>query len=290
MQYRHGYSKPVPRDPERALLLGLPVPNNQHFSAWRTANMLGPDIHRKAGRRTGYPIHLHCWLLLGRVIPLETVKQNLRVFVQSSKDFWRDNVKDWMYSPIHKSGTIDCFEQGVFGSRGPRVKGGRSVRDRKPHFPGSPLRNPAIRGLIQSAIMPEKSGNGYSPRCSASSPLLPRLPLEIAMEIVDVVSSVPLSMDRITDTRNILEAFRWPIPSSYWIRRCEPSLVLEVDELAKSGKPVDWAGLCLGLEQLMVDRHWFCKSGLHYRRRVLRLLGGIKERFDGIMSGPVVQN
>ncbi|KAL2863964.1 uncharacterized protein BJX67DRAFT_384144 [Aspergillus lucknowensis] len=110
-------------------------------------------------------------------------------------------------------------------------------------------------------------------------------PVEIALMIINQIQyGSSLSQERIRDTRSALEAFQWTLRDSYWIKRCEPELVYEVGDLVASGKSVDSAEFCLGPEELMVEPHWFCNSGLECRKRILRLLRGIKARFDEIVE------
>ncbi|QMW29431.1 hypothetical protein G4B84_004766 [Aspergillus flavus NRRL3357] len=105
-------------------------------------------------------------------------------------------------------------------------------------------------------------------------------PLDVAILIVDqIYGSRPCSLEMLRDTRNLLEAFQWKLPDTYWRTRCESRLVFEMDDLIRENRPVNWKEFCLGLEELLLDKDWFCNSGMRIRLRTLTSLGGIKECF-----------
>lgn len=91
-------------------------------------------------------------------------------------------------------------------------------------------------------------------------------------------------LDGITDTRNLLAAFQWDLPVSYWQSRCKPDLIFEVKDLIDGGVSVDWSELCLGLEELLFDEEWYSTSGLRNRGRIFGMLGRIKELFQSILE------
>ncbi|KAL3484489.1 hypothetical protein BJX62DRAFT_248369 [Aspergillus germanicus] len=285
------YPGPVPTDPDRARLSGFVRKESRWNVDFHMVNLFEPDRNREAGRRIGFPAHPHCWLLVDRVIGFAKVLPNLRAYTQAVMAFWPANEGDWDPPTQHLPGTDSCFEQGVFGRREdvtPHFNSEdeaenyfyrldtKGMRDEElEHALGSPLRTPDIQELMQVATRPR-------PR---TEKVVSRLPVELALMIVDLIwCGRPLCQERIDDTRNTLEAFQWTLPDSYWKKRCEPELVYEVGDLEASGKPVDWAVFCLGLEELMVDPHWFCVSGLRFRQRILRVLKGIKERFEEIVA------
>lgn len=114
---------------------------------------------------------------------------------------------------------------------------------------------------------------------------VPHVPLEIAMLIVDTIyHDDGYGLDGITDTRNLLAAFQWDLPVSYWQSRCKPDLIFEVKDLIDGGVSVDWSELCLGLEELLFDEEWYSTSGLRNRGRIFGMLGRIKELFQSILE------
>ncbi|GAB1191758.1 hypothetical protein APSETT444_000940 [Aspergillus pseudonomiae] len=142
------------------------------------------------------------------------------------------------------------------------------------HVTGSPLRIPGIQKLIAEATREctEVHLRGHS--------AIVDLPLDIAILIVDLIyGSRPRSMERLIDTRNLLEAFQWKLPETYWKTRCDYWLVFEMDDLIREKRAAKWSRFCLGLEELLLERGWYCNSGLRTRQRALTSLGGIKEHF-----------
>ncbi|KAL4902979.1 hypothetical protein BDW74DRAFT_180271 [Aspergillus multicolor] len=297
------YPEPVPTDPNRARIYG----NVRNKSRWNTffhmANLFKTDEHREAGRTVGYPVHAHCWLLVDRMIGTPRVQQNLRAFVDAVKWFWRQNKQEWAIWPSHSAGTAGegCFEleQGYpWGIRecacrsvleawcgtmpkGSRRRSRRAVDYRTEHQSGSPLRVPDLQELMVRVTCVDRAGSSLDEvqRSMRSSPL-PSLPTDIALLIVDeVLRGRPPCKGQLDDTRNLLEALHWELPRSYWIGRCGPELAFEVEDLCALGQRVDWAGFYLGLAELKLDPHWFCNSGLNYRRRILKSLGAIREKF-----------
>ncbi|KAL1855561.1 hypothetical protein Plec18167_004100 [Paecilomyces lecythidis] len=257
------------------------------------ANLFEPDWNRGAGERVGYPIHVHCWLLLDRFIAHAVIKQNLRLFIQVVEKFWKANKEEWGLWVLHVPGGSppdldDCYEKGMhwlkrqLDAPRPMDRGGFYDEDsRTSHWPGNPLRIPDIQELIERVTRSHIDVlrlNEQKPRCPAKAA---DLPLEIAVTIIDLIyQSQPHSLERIEDTRNILVAFGWTLPNTYWQSRCNPRLVFEVDDLIREGRVIDWAEFCLGLEELLLDEDWYCNSGLNNRGRTLKLFEGIKERFD----------
>lgn len=73
-----------------------------------------------------------------------------------------------------------------------------------------------------------------------------------------------------------MKAFQWTLRSTYRKARCDSQLVFEVDDPIRTGRIVDWAGLRLGLEELMMDKDWYCSSGLKNRGQTLESVGVLK--------------
>lgn len=261
--------------------------NENHWNAdFHMANLFEPDWNREAGERIGYPIHVHCWLLLDRTIGHGIIERNLRAFIQAVEAFWKANKKDWDIWLFHVPNDKRAFyDHGLLrrlkcpmdtvGQQSNAVP--RQVVD---HRPGNPFRIPEIQELITRVTQGPDSALQVGSRGQCCSPTIANVPLEIAVTIVDTIyKSRPNCRERIEDTRNLLDAFQWRLPNTYWQSRCDTQLVFEFDDLIKTGHIVDWVSLCLGLEELLLDEHWYCNSGLHNRGRTLRLIGGIKKRF-----------
>lgn len=255
------------------------------------ANILEADWNRDGEELIGYTIHVPCWLLLGRIIGHDVIQNNLRCFILAVEGFWRENNSLWETTLIHSDEENECYELGQHWLQDtPTIHKQPSEGDsdyelpfpsenntKKPwHEPGNPYRIPAIRELIEKAcqVKPDDSYRAFQ------NPWVSRIPIEIAMMITEIIyRSQKHSQARINDTRNILDAFQWELPGSYWRSRCNPDLVFEIDDLARSGATVNWAYLCLGLEELLLDEDWYCNSGLNNRGRTMSLMRKIKTRF-----------
>lgn len=95
------------------------------------------------------------------------------------------------------------------------------------------------------------------------------LPLDIATVIAELVCPLDFTRCNVDDTRNLVTAFRWSLPNTFWKRRVD--LFFELSTL-KDGDIVDWQFLYLDLMLLITDEVWYLSSGLAYRRRVLEVI------------------
>ncbi|GAD96965.1 predicted protein [Paecilomyces variotii No. 5] len=262
------------------------------------ANLFEPDWNREAGERIGYPTHVHCWFLLDRFIALDIIKQNLRLFLQVIEEFWKANKKEWGLFVHHIPGEpdpaiADCYEKGMHWlkrqsdpPKPPMYRG--ALNDEyigTSHWPANPLMIPDIQELIERVTRSHDDVLRLDRQKTRYPGKAADIPLEIAVIIIDIIyQSQPHSRQRIEDTRNILVAFGWTLPSTYWQSRCNPRLVFEVDDLIRAARVIDWAEFCLGFEEFLLDEDWYCNSGLNNRGRTLKLFGRLKGRFDKAMK------
>jgi hypothetical protein len=253
------------------------------------ANLFEQDKPREAGQCIGYPIHAHCWLLLERFVGHDLIIPNLHTFVRAVEGFWNHASVDGV---CYMKGTLCTHwlkEQRKGTSAELLLKlHAKWTKCRLWHTPGSPLRIPDIQQLIAQNIQPRKDNS-----CQGQSGIQSQgfcLPLDIAMTIVDLIyETQPHCQQRINNIRNLLEAFRWSLPNTYWQARCNTQLLFELDDLIKAGTAANWSGLCLGVEELLLDDNWYCNSGLNYRAQTLKLLNGIKENFLRLLHEGVGQ-
>jgi hypothetical protein len=285
---------PIPRDPHRAFIKNLARRENRWNADFHMANLFEQDKNRKAGKRIGYPIHPHCWLLLDRFAGHDLITPNLHAFVRAVDGFWKENKKEWCIFLNHL-----CYDGLCHNNNGPHWPA--EQRPRTPelydeeleeitqwHTPGSPLRILGIQRLITQNLLSQRDNPGQGQKTIQS--LVSCLPLDLAVTIVDLVyETQPHCQQRIDDIRNLLEAFRWNLPNTYWQARCNKQLLFEIDDLIKAGTAVDWSGLCLGIEELLLDGDWYCNSGLNNRGRTLKLLSGIKKNFLHLLQEGVGQ-
>ncbi|KAI7968502.1 hypothetical protein EIK77_006521 [Talaromyces pinophilus] len=92
-------------------------------------------------------------------------------------------------------------------------------RDRhKLPFWENPTIVPKIQGIIEQATQSHSESHPQR----TSSPLVSHIPLDIAIQIVEFSK-----LAGIGDTRNMLAAFGWRLPDSYWKSRCKMDLIFE---------------------------------------------------------------
>ncbi|KAB8215727.1 hypothetical protein BDV33DRAFT_208036 [Aspergillus novoparasiticus] len=258
----------VPVDPHKARICGLARKGsgNIDFRMAKVAVNNEPDRPRE---RIRYPIHAHCWVILDRVIGHEIVQKHLREFTRAVEAYWSRNRIYWDSRLGHMGHDTTC--RGICSLE---------TCHQWPiyHFSGSPLRIPGILELITQA----------TPECTVElrgHSVIVNPPLDVAILIVDqIYGNRPCSLEMLRDTRNLLEAFQWKLPDTYWRTRFDSRLVFEMDDLIREKRPVNWKEFCLGLEELLLDKDWFCNSGMRIRLRTLTSLGGIKECFLNLVD------
>ncbi|KAE8404415.1 hypothetical protein BDV37DRAFT_294057 [Aspergillus pseudonomiae] len=146
------------------------------------------------------------------------------------------------------------------------------------HMSSSPFIIRDIQTLITVATNEHGKPLGQGARWRS---IVANVPVKVIMIIIDTIyERRPPCPERIQDTRNVLEAFQWKIPDSYWHRRCNPSLVFEVQDAIKAGTQIDWVYFFLGLHELLLQEDWYCNSGLYFRGRILYLV----ECIEGCIS------
>lgn len=132
-----------------------------------------------------------------------------------------------------------------------------------------------IRRLISEATQVHEKNRRHDGPLNA---IVANIPLEIRIIIVDMINrSPPPCYQRILDTRNVLLAFQWRMPVSYWQKLCNPTLIFEVQHIIEAGIPIDWAYFCHRLREILLQKVWYCNSGLYFRGRILHLTERLKE-------------
>ena len=185
-------------------------------------------------------MHPHCWVLLDRVIGHELVEMSLKRFLKAIEQFWQGNSKLFLADedqfdrdyddPFHSlrnrlEETPEPIENG--GIRENLFKQVDTWRD--------PVNVPEIQALVEQAVQ-------QNPRDDHECSLVALdVPLEIAVMIVDMIyNSIDYNQESIIDTRNLLSAFQWKLPDSYWQNRCKRDSVFEFEDLIMSNnKAVD---------------------------------------------------
>lgn len=142
----------------------------------------------------------------------------------------------------------------------------------------NPVIVPEIQALINRAIQ-DHSENDSTRRSQHAAAF--DTPPEIAVMVVNTIyDDIYYSQASIDDLRNMLIAFQWKLPDSYWQSRSKKDLIFEFDDLIQSNNSmVDWQFLCLGTEELFLRDGWYDNGGLKNRGRTFKLLRGLKRVF-----------
>lgn len=257
-------------DADNALVFPGPKMAYQRWDiGFRMANFFQTDWNREKGLHIGCVMHPHCWLLVDRFLGHGVVKQDLRAFIQAIEIFWRTDRALWMPDLIHDTSDYRCYDHAApwIKHNCPRYGAGNFNRT---HMSSSPIIICDIQTLITVATNEHGKPLGQGARWHS---IVANVPVEVIMIIIDTIyESRPPCPERIQDTRNVLEAFQWKLPHSYWPRRCNPSLLFEAQDAIKAGTQNDWVYFCLGLHELLLQEDWYCNSGLYFRGRILYLV------------------
>ncbi|PLB55680.1 hypothetical protein P170DRAFT_344994 [Aspergillus steynii IBT 23096] len=289
----HVDEDPVPCDASKARVGSTVKSGNQHYAEYFAANVFKPDIYRAKGKRVGYNMHMPCWVLLCRLIGKRLMEENLDCFVEAIKSFWRSKSSEWDIDFDVQDYDDSCYGIMPWSERPrgwPEYDYGEGP-DRPEHWQQVKVNeNPGIIFDIQQVIKNAYSAFGRR-FATCGDHLAHQIPVELAIMIVDLIRKAPgYGLEDIKSTRNMLSAFGWSLPDTYWQSRCRNRLIFEVEDLIEAGSKVDWQLVCLGLEELLFDHHWYFKGGLRNRGRILQLIGQIKVVFlerlnSGVGSG-----
>lgn len=148
--------------------------------------MLGPDRNRDQGRQVGYPVHAHCWVLIGRIIGQRLVEVNLKTFVESLIQFWKEN-REWWYLVPHPIERSLDYEEGCLYDAYPRklAPTGRN-----------PTVVPQIEDLIQQAIARKlrSQRDEHLPQQHwrkgqnlGKQSMISQIPIDISITIIDAI-------------------------------------------------------------------------------------------------------
>jgi hypothetical protein len=87
----------VPTDSSRARLSGRPKHDNDWNTEFYPAPLFqGESTTTWVGKRYGYAMHAHCWLLLERTVDLATIERNLDVFCITLRILW--NFREYTFN------------------------------------------------------------------------------------------------------------------------------------------------------------------------------------------------
>ncbi|KAJ5800484.1 uncharacterized protein N7518_002552 [Penicillium psychrosexuale] len=226
----------------------------------------GPDPYWPPEERPGYLVHAHCWALFDQLIEggITRIEANLDIFVQAAQHFWqKDRLRDtqdfrtrWSEMPSNSDSP---------GQSDSEIK--RALRNLR-----EICQNPLFVLKLEEAIQRNQKRGKVHLHTGFRN-----FPLDLAMLIIDTVCPADNTAIEIQNARNLLEAFQWTLPDSYWQKRCDCSLLFEVKKLKKAKTQLDWQALGLDLISLLVEDEF--TSCLRNRERVLLYMDHIKRRF-----------
>lgn len=282
---------PVPRDPSKAAIGNTNANNirrgDKRFSKpFVMVDMEYPDRNRGRSKLFGYPIHTRCWLLLDRVIGQREVQSDLRIFVGAIEQFWKrkEHLKIWGKDDEYTDDVSDRFSHPYLAISRKNLRIHQTVSDPWEIYDeeaydsfkiilqcfrhndyvqkAGELVNtykdlwiiPEIQMLIQQAIQDENKSAHIVSRCGQTGRSFVLLPFDIVLIIVEVLyDEIRNEKANIQDTKNLLFAFQWRLPDTYWQRRCDTELIFELGELVRQKRPANWQHICLGIEELLLQ-------------------------------------
>lgn len=272
----------LPRDPQKARIgYYRSAPEDSSCTPLWTADVLHPENNQKAPlEQIGYYVHAHCWILVGRIIGLESIKADLKLFLIAVEQFWAKNTELWGRVLRKKVGFEPDSDRSPDRDPDdyPSETESEALSEPDPEFMDRhklPIwENPAIVPRIQEIIERSTLSHSESRLQRTPSSLVSHVPLDIAIQIVECSK-----LAGIKDTRNMLAAFGWRLPDSYWRSRCKMDLIFEYADLQKTDWPVDWQYIGLATEELMENPEWERNTGLGTRRWIFGQLKQIKTIF-----------
>lgn len=216
---------------------------------------------------------------MDRIIGLELIKADLKLFLIAVERFWAENPELWGKNLLKRVGYEPDSDQYEYGSETERevlIERDFERRDQR----RMPIwENPTIVPRIQEIIEQATQSHSESRPQRTPSSLLSHVPLDIAIQIVEFSKVAGIG-----DTRNMLAAFGWRLPNSYWKSRCKMDLIFEYADLHKTNCPVDWQFIGLATEELMEDPIREHNTGLGTRRWIFRQLEQIKTIFLNLLE------
>lgn len=229
--------------------------DNSLFTPFYAAN-IGRQPSQLLGKKIGYIVHAHCWLLFGRVLGKTLTRCNFTKLIRTSKKYWHKHelleLQDYNIRYVEPTQILPNFELGC-------------------DIYQNPLVIPAVQKAIDVAKIkderPKYSFKGIN------------FPFEVSLLIAEWVCPINHTGKDIKNIKNMLLAFQWKLPDFFWRVRLNEDLFIELGELTEAKSPVDWQVLRLGLMSLVSDRKWYFSSGLGNRERVLGIMADIVKAY-----------
>lgn len=248
----------VPKDSSKARIgprsVGIPVlpgppRHDPAFARFRLRGIRDARPEQQPSPGTGYLIHAHCWILLGREVcePMQTKLEclDLNKLVQTARSLRAADKDSWTF--------------------------------RADRSPANPLVIPRIRTIValaeRAVKLTRRAKSSAVQSIQETHPTHPMngVPMDIALLIAEDICRPDCNSWEATNLRNLLSVFEWALPESFWRRRVNENVFFELKELRKSNTPVNWQLLRLELMQI----HGYplnYRSGLRVRIQVLETL------------------
>lgn len=202
----------------------------------------------------GYPVHMHCWKLLTRVIGEKLVENNLDILLETVYETAAKGYSHWKLST--------CWT----------IIGYRSLWPTSDQLLAHAARVPR---LIAEARKMHIRTDSIKKRWT--HPLI-ALPAELMMMIIEQLASSSVSTRQgIKNTINTMYAFQWILEDSYWQGRCNRAGLIECGDIDVSDQLIDWQFLSLKV-QLLLD-HLRIAEEFDGRQHLLKWIQGLEKRF-----------
>lgn len=270
----HGFLVPWDRD---AAVVGMPKRQKRIAIVQPVTLPELLDETDNESKLTGVPIHSRCWTLIQRVVGSEEAEQHLECLLQALQLRQLDNPFDLRNYACAACLTDQCYCRCHCCRFRSWPDSDESISYLK-----DPINILAVRDLL--VVAPRRDvedrvkyktrhwWHDFSSMISARRHYIgSNIPLDIKILIMGYLGP--------KDTENMLTAFQWVIPDSYWQSRFPRTLIFEIESLIASSKDVDWQYLSLHAQSLVETSH-----ELRNRRRILTVLEGTKRIFYDMLA------
>ncbi|PLB50818.1 hypothetical protein P170DRAFT_474371 [Aspergillus steynii IBT 23096] len=210
-----------------------------------------PKSREEEKRIVGYPVHMHCWIILTWIIGKELLESNLNILLKSAQKLDRD-----------QRGMVDetlALGFDILYARG---------EDGKRRCLNQSYQSPAFVPRIQCVI---DEAREMRPRTDAirkrwKQPLV-QIPADLILIIIEKLRVWPWIIDSgFKDIINAMCTFQWILCDTYWQGYCARTLVFEYEGLIESKQLIDWQFLSLRVRHLFDGHQTF---HLSYRTQLI---------------------
>lgn len=145
------------------------------------------------GKKIGYVVHAHCWVLFEQVLGTKLTQRNLTKLISIARKYWRSNklwgLEDYMIGVTNPTQILSTPEHGC-------------------DIYQNPLVIPAVLKAIEVAKIEAERSNFCFEKIS--------FPIEISLLVSEWVCPVSYTGNDIKDIKNMLLTFQWKLPDFFW--------------------------------------------------------------------------